>query len=552
MTELARLLDLNDLYLTASTDEEKIFLTEEQKREVDEKVKALASPTSTPGSAPRTTRCGPTPTVSGSTRGSWRSSATRLPHERPRRRRRHDRGDGPRGRRARLVVAKGYQEFPQHFPRPGWVEHTPEEIWQAALEAVRAVLRWSTGPSCRPSASRTSARRPCSGTARRSAPSSRHRLAGPPDRRHLRATPRRRPGITELTGLRLDPYFSATKLCGWPSTSPRPGRSSRRGGRRRDGRLVPRLADDPGYLARHRRHQRLPHAADGPVDPRVGRRVVLAVRGPRVALPDLVPNWGEWPRPTRPCSPASPCRSRGRRRPAVGPLRPDLLRRGDAKCTYGTGSFILQHRQTLERSDAGLLSTAAWRAPDGGRPTPSRARLRDGRRRAVAARRPADRRVGRRDRGHRGDRRRPRRRRLRAGPDRAGRPPLGPARSRDDHRHHPRHHPRPPRPRHARGDRLRGARRAGDDAGRRHRPSAPGGRRGSANDLLCQIQADQVGRIVRAPQVRGDHRPGRGVPGRSGVGVWDSTDDLRHTWQLDRSFDPSETAPAPTPPTHVG
>ena len=41
VTELARLLDLNDLYLTASTEEEKIFLTEEQKREVDEKVKAL-------------------------------------------------------------------------------------------------------------------------------------------------------------------------------------------------------------------------------------------------------------------------------------------------------------------------------------------------------------------------------------------------------------------------------------------------------------------------------------------------------------------------------
>src|SRR3954454_12696809 len=39
--ELARLLDLNDLYLTASTDEEKIFLTDEQKHEVDEKVKAL-------------------------------------------------------------------------------------------------------------------------------------------------------------------------------------------------------------------------------------------------------------------------------------------------------------------------------------------------------------------------------------------------------------------------------------------------------------------------------------------------------------------------------
>jgi uncharacterized Ntn-hydrolase superfamily protein len=41
ITELGRLLDLNDLYLTASTEQEKVFLTEEQKREVDEKVKAL-------------------------------------------------------------------------------------------------------------------------------------------------------------------------------------------------------------------------------------------------------------------------------------------------------------------------------------------------------------------------------------------------------------------------------------------------------------------------------------------------------------------------------
>ena len=31
------------------------------------------------------------------------------------------------------IAAKGYQEFAQHFPRPGWVEHSPEEIWQAKL-----------------------------------------------------------------------------------------------------------------------------------------------------------------------------------------------------------------------------------------------------------------------------------------------------------------------------------------------------------------------------------------------------------------------------------
>ena len=33
------------------------------------------------------------------------------------------------------VAARGYAEFAQHFPRPGWVEHVPEEIWQATLAA---------------------------------------------------------------------------------------------------------------------------------------------------------------------------------------------------------------------------------------------------------------------------------------------------------------------------------------------------------------------------------------------------------------------------------
>ena len=39
---------------------------------------------------------------------------------------------------------------------------------------------------------------------------------------------------------------------------------------------------------------------------------------------------------------------------------------GDSKCTYGTGSFILTNTgTTLRRSTAGLLTTAAWRSPDG-------------------------------------------------------------------------------------------------------------------------------------------------------------------------------------------
>jgi glycerol kinase len=36
------------------------------------------------------------------------------------------------------VHRRGYAELSQHFPRPGWVEHDPEEIWQSVLTAATA------------------------------------------------------------------------------------------------------------------------------------------------------------------------------------------------------------------------------------------------------------------------------------------------------------------------------------------------------------------------------------------------------------------------------
>ncbi len=34
------------------------------------------------------------------------------------------------------VTGRGYREVSPHFPRPGWVEHDPEEIWQSVLDAA--------------------------------------------------------------------------------------------------------------------------------------------------------------------------------------------------------------------------------------------------------------------------------------------------------------------------------------------------------------------------------------------------------------------------------
>jgi glycerol kinase len=38
-------------------------------------------------------------------------------------------------------VTQAYQEFPQYFPKPGWVEHNPEEIWQSVYAVIQKVLK---------------------------------------------------------------------------------------------------------------------------------------------------------------------------------------------------------------------------------------------------------------------------------------------------------------------------------------------------------------------------------------------------------------------------
>ena len=38
------------------------------------------------------------------------------------------------------IVAVDQHEFTQHFPKPGWVEHDPDEIWESQLRAARGVL----------------------------------------------------------------------------------------------------------------------------------------------------------------------------------------------------------------------------------------------------------------------------------------------------------------------------------------------------------------------------------------------------------------------------
>ena len=113
------------------------------------------------------------------------------------------------------IQAKGYQEFRQHFPQPGWVEHSAEEIWQATLEATREVLT-KVDQSELTAVGITNQRetvvlwdRETLGSPRRAIVWQDRRTADICER--LKAEGHE-PRVAELTGLRLDPYFSGTKL----------------------------------------------------------------------------------------------------------------------------------------------------------------------------------------------------------------------------------------------------------------------------------------------------------------------------------------------------
>ncbi len=63
------------------------------------------------------------------------------------------------------------------------------------------------------------------------------------------------------------------------------------------------------------------------------------------------------------------------------------------------------------------------------------------------------------------------------------------------------------------------------------------------NNFLCQLQADILGADIVRPVVDETTALGSAYAAGLAVGYWDSVDDLRKNWQVDREFEPkmSET-----------
>ncbi len=274
---------------------------------------------------------------------------------------------GTTGVRAMAVDEKGipaawsYREFTQHFPQPGWVEHDANEIWQTVVATVGEVATQIDQPVA--AIGITDQRETVVAWDRRTG-EPRHRAIVWQDRRtaaecEALVTDGHLDRIRQLTGLVLDPYFSATKLQ-W---------LLRRGGVAVDSDLAVGTIDtwllwkltdgavhatDPSNASRTMLFdiERLtwsdelvdlfgiPHEALGEVRPSSGRFGVTAdttALGPGVPISGIA----------------------GDQQAAL--FGQACLSPGMTKNTYGTGSFVLMNvGEACPPPVDGLLTTVAW------------------------------------------------------------------------------------------------------------------------------------------------------------------------------------------------
>lgn len=258
------------------------------------------------------------------------------------------------------------RELVQHYPRPGWVEHDPEEIWRAVAEVVPAAMQ-----TARVAAGDLAG---IGLTNQRETVVLWDRAGGQPlapalvwqDRRttdYCRQRHSEEPWIFERTGLVLDPYFSASKL-NWLLAQDAGLRA-----RAEAGKLAAGTIDS--WLIWRLTGGRT-HATDCS---NASRTLLVDLRTatwdedlckffdvPRSLLADIRPSAADFGTTRGLGFLADGVPIRG----VAGDQQAALFGQGgfaagDAKCTYGTGAFFLQHTgaQVIHSKNRLLSSLAA-------------------------------------------------------------------------------------------------------------------------------------------------------------------------------------------------
>jgi glycerol kinase len=260
------------------------------------------------------------------------------------------------------VLGRGYREFTQYFPRPGWVEHDPEEILRVSLEAAADAL---AAAGERPlGMGITNQRETVVLWDRRTLRPVVPAIVWQDRRTSERCRELRETGVEALlrrrTGLVADPYFSATKL-EWllrdPELRQRAGRGELAAGTV-ESWLVARLTGGRFHVSDHTNASR---TLLYDLESRDWHPDLLDIFGvPRELLPTIAPSSGfvgesdashlGYPLPIAGLA--------GDQQSAL--FGQGCCTEGLAKNTYGTGAFLLVHRGTrVPEPPPGVLATSA-------------------------------------------------------------------------------------------------------------------------------------------------------------------------------------------------
>ena len=264
------------------------------------------------------------------------------------------------------IAGRGYQEITQHYPQPGWVEHDAEEILERTLMAARDAIAMS---GVRPDVIGI--------TNQRETIVLWHRDTGKPLARAIvwqdrRTTERcaelrnKTTFIAERTGLRPDPYFSATKI-EWLLKKPEIAFVAR------NGRLLAGTIDS--WLIWKLTGGRV-HATDPTNASRTllfdinrlkwSRELCDIFKIPIEILPEVRPSAGDFGKTVTSFF--------GKSLPITGVAGDQqaalfgqgCFGPGQAKNTYGTGAFLLLNTgDTVPKVGEGLLATVACDAKGG-------------------------------------------------------------------------------------------------------------------------------------------------------------------------------------------
>ncbi len=265
-------------------------------------------------------------------------------------------------------LASAQEELRQHFPRPGWVEHDPEDIWNTTRRVALAVLRKAGVQRGDVAAVGIANQRETTVLWDRATGRPLHRAIVWQDRRTAAACAALEhrglgPLFRRRTGLLLDPYFSGTKLAWLLDHVPDARRRAARGELAFgtvDTWLLWKLTQGRVHATDVSNASRtlLVGLESGDWDDELTR----ALRIPAAVLPRVLPSSGVF---------GEISGMEALRGVPVAGIAGDqqaalfgqgCFRPGMAKNTYGTGCFMLMNtgsRPVISRHR--LLSTIAWR-----------------------------------------------------------------------------------------------------------------------------------------------------------------------------------------------